>query len=267
MRSINNKSTREYKGNSRLEILSDYVVLDFETTGKDPTWDEIIEVAAVRIRNNQEVDCFTSLVKPNAVIDNFISDLTGITNEMVASASHIKEILPKLIQFIGNDIVVGHNIVSFDANFMYDKCQEHLNYNFSNDLVDTLRLSRLLFPSEAHHRLEDLVKLFGVENKDAHRALADTRATNECYQYMIKYMTDNGINLNNFGNRKYSKKLSAKDITTDKTEFDESSGFYKKIFVFTGTLSRMPRKEALQYVKDFGGECGDDITKKPIILS
>lgn len=97
--------------------LKDYVALDLETTGLAPYWDEIIEVGALRVRGGEVSEHFTSLVKPRNEIDEFIIDLTGITNEMVADAPPIGEVLPQLRAFIGQDVVVGHN-VNFDVNFL-----------------------------------------------------------------------------------------------------------------------------------------------------
>lgn len=97
--------------------VSDYVVVDIEKTGLDPQWNDIIEFGALRISDGKVIDSFTSLVNPGYEIDNFIIELTGITNEMLATASDIKAVLPKFLDFVGNSIVLGHN-VNFDINFI-----------------------------------------------------------------------------------------------------------------------------------------------------
>ena len=81
-----NKTTREFKGKSLLDLPSDYVVIDLETTGLSPEFDEIIEISAIRFTNDNRTDSFSSLVKPNHKIPEFITELTGITNDMVAQA-------------------------------------------------------------------------------------------------------------------------------------------------------------------------------------
>ena len=254
------KPQREEKGCSLFEIPTDYVVLDLETTGLDPTWNEIIEIGAIRVRNLDIVDTFSQLIKPSEPIDDFIAELTGITNEMVADAPSIEEVLPGFLQFVGNDIVVGHN-VNFDINFLYDNCVQILGHGFTNDYVDTMRLSRRLFPEERHHRLSDLEKRFSLHNEAAHRALSDVMLTNQCLEYLRSYVLDNGIDLKALLRRSH-KSLSAKDIIATTDEFDESSPIYQKVFVFTGTLERMPRKDAMQIVVNLGGICGDGVNKK-----
>jgi len=106
---------RTQKGNSLLAIYSSYVAIDLETTGLDPHWDEIIEVAATRVDDGVITDRFQSLINPKCEIDEFITELTGIINEMLFSAPNLETILPKYLEFIGDSIVVGHN-VNFDIN-------------------------------------------------------------------------------------------------------------------------------------------------------
>ena len=256
------KPQREEKGCSLLELPTDYTVLDLETTGLDPTWNEIIEIGAIKIRGLDIVDTFSQLVKPSEPIDDFIAELTGITNEMVADAPTIEEVLPTFLQFVGNDVVVGHN-VNFDINFLYDNCVQILGYGFTNDYVDTMRLSRRLFPEERHHRLCDLEERFNLHNEAAHRALSDVMLTNQCLDYLRRHVIDNGIDLQELLRKSRNhKSFSAKDIVATTDEFDESSSFYQKVFVFTGTLERMPRKDAMQIVVNLGGVCGDGVNKK-----
>lgn len=250
---------REYKGQHLTVLPDSYVVIDLETTGLDPQWNDIIELGAIRVEKGNVVDKFSSLVNPGYIIDSFITDLTGITNEMVASAPSIKDALPKYLDFVNESIVIGHN-VNFDINFLYDNCMNSLKRPFSNDYIDTMRMSRKLFPQERHHRLHDLLTRFGVKQNVEHRALADIEQTNYCYLYMKSYIQDNGIDSVSVLNRHHSH-ISAKDIKATVTEFDESSPFYDKTFVFTGTLERMIRAAAMQLVVDHGGNCGDGVNK------
>lgn len=253
------KTSREQKGNSLLALPDHYTVVDLETTGLDPQWNDIIEFGAERVENDIVIDHFSALVNPGYEIDEFITELTGITNEMLVVASTISEVLPLFIDFIGNSTIIGHN-VNFDVNFIYDNCIATLDKPFHNNFIDTMRLSRRLFPNEKHHRLCDLIERFGIGDLVKHRALADVEQTNSCYQYMKHYMRDNGIDISTFSTGKNG--FSAKDIKTTVSEFNENSPVYNKIIVFTGTLERMTRKEAMQLVVDHGGLCGDSINKK-----
>ena len=113
------KNQRPEKGNSLLTSISDYVALDVETTGTDPRWDEIIQIGAARVRDGSITAQYETLVNPGFEIDDYISELTGITNEMLSTAPTLNDVLPDVQNFIDKDIIVGHN-VNFDINFLYD---------------------------------------------------------------------------------------------------------------------------------------------------
>lgn len=179
----------KYTGRDRsmLKLPIDYTVIDFETTGLSPLDNEIIEIGAVAVRNSTVVDSFSMLVKPRVPISPFISSLTGITNEAVKNAPNIENCLPELLDFIGDDVVIGHN-VTFDLGFLNAACERCTGRSFPNDYVDTLRISRKLYPQERHHRLCDLEKRFGLKNDSAHRALSDVMLTYECYRIMQQHV-------------------------------------------------------------------------------
>lgn len=103
------------------ETLVLVLVIDLETTGLDPSYDEIIELAAVRVENKAIVPEFQSLVKPSFPIDGFITELTGITNEMLSNAPSVDAVLPSFFDYAGQSTVVAHN-ANFDVNFLYDVC-------------------------------------------------------------------------------------------------------------------------------------------------
>jgi len=248
---------REHKGKSLLESVENYVVVDLETTGLDPTYDEIIEFAAIKVDNGKIVSEFQSLVKPSEPIGEFITDLTGITNEMLADAPSIADVLPRFLAFVGKDIVVAHN-ANFDINFIYDAClSEDSGIVFDNDFIDTMRLSRRLFKAEWHHRLKDLVKRFGIESEVGHRGLPDALIAHKCYVYMKQHAATNNIDL-----KSLHKGLKVADIVTNKRYFDETTPVFGKTFVFTGVLERMMRSDAMQLVVDMGGICGSGVTVK-----
>lgn len=248
------------KGKSLLNLPKDYCVVDLETTGLDSEYDEILELAAIRVRNNQVVDTYSQLVKPEEEIDEFIQRLTGITNEMIANAENIEITLPKFLAFVGDDILVGHN-VNFDINFIYDNLMRLKNISFCSDYVDTMRISRHVLPEMKHHRLKDLVKKFGIFHEQEHRALSDCRATFEVINNLQKLISENDIDLS-----RVNQKLRASDITTQKNDFDTAHPLYEKCCVFTGTLEKMTRRQAMQLVVDAGGKCGDNVTSKTDFL-
>lgn len=258
---------RIHKGNSLLVPVSDYVVIDTETTGYDPNYDSIIELGAVKYINKKPVSEFSSLVNPGFDIDSFVIEKTGITNSELRLAPSLPEVLPKFLDFIGNSVVIGHN-VNFDINFIYDATQNHNLAFFSNDFIDTLRFSRLLFKEYQNHRLEDLAERFKIKKYRMHRALSDCFATADCYTYMVNYMEQSSIDLTKRKkkHKSHSQKWKASDIIATVNDFDPEHPLYGKYCVFTGTLQKNTRREAMQIVVNFGGICEDRITKKTNLL-
>ncbi len=265
MEAIMNIRKREEKGNSLIDFPNNYVVIDIETTGFDPNYDEIIEISAIKVEKNDIIDSFTTLINPKDKIDSYIEQLTGISNDMLSGAPILEDILKDFDSFIGNSIIVGHN-VNFDINFLYDNYMQILGKPLKNNFVDTLRLARKLLPGLKHHRLDDLTEYFNRTNRDYHRALNDCELTNQIFND-LKEMLKKHEDIEEF-KRSFQKhyknqdKLKAKDIIADVNEFDVDNLLYQKVCVFTGALERMPRKEAMQIVVNLGGICGDGVTSK-----
>lgn len=243
------------KGSRLLELKQDYCVLDLETTGFDPEYDDIIEICAIRVRNGIIENTFCELVQPQNPIPLFIQQLTGITNNMVENARTISEILPDLFNFVNDDVILGHN-VSFDLNFISGQSLILFGKPFLNNYIDTLPLSRKAFPELKHHRLSNLSKDLSLSTP-AHRSKADCICTKQLYDKIIETAQKNNIDL--FKRYSSSNKLKASDISSIVTEFDEDNPFYGKICVFTGALS-MIRREAMQMVADVGGVNNDRVT-------
>lgn len=275
------KRQRDKKGNSVIDIVKDYCVIDIETTGLDSRFDEIIEISALKIRNNKVVDKYTNLVKPRKgfyanddeidfciedgekikYVDEFITNLTGITNQMLGDALDISEVLPSFNEFIGNDILIGHNI-NFDINFLYDNNMDYLQQPLTNNFIDTLRIARKVLPELRHHRLDDLVEYFNKEMRVEHRALNDCVLTNEIYNELATLVLTKYETIESFKKKSSAHTVRAKEIVAQTTEFDEEHPIYGKVCVFTGTLEKMLRKDAMQIVTNLGGICGDNVTSQ-----
>lgn len=255
----NSSNTRKGKGNSLLKLPTDYVVIDLETTGLSPDYSEIIELAAIKVKDNEIIDKYQQLVKPDEEIDEFITSITGITNEMVKDAPKINDVLNNYLEFIGDNVILGHN-VSFDVNFVYDNALNCYDKIFSNDYIDTMRISRKLFKEERHHRLQDLINRFKLGGSQEHRALSDCDYTKKAFDWMVKYINDNSIDTEELF-KKSKSNFNYKDLHATVTEFDEDNPFYQKTVVFTGKLERYARKDAAQIVLNCGGEFKDSISK------
>ena len=249
------------KGISLLQFPENFVVLDLETTGTEPSYDDIIEISCIRVENRNPVDTFTSLVNPGYAISEFISDYTGITTEMLAPAPKIETVLPDLKNFLGDSIVVGHNLAGFDSCFLYNNFAR-LNHVFSNSLVDTLLLSRLMVPALQHHRLCDMTEYFGIPVETSHRALADCETTLSLYNklYDIAAASGNADEyLHQFKSNKSAKYArSLKELAADEgIEPDPDNFFFGKKILFTGALEKFTRKEAGKIVLNLGAEFTD----------
>lgn len=257
-------ATRPQKGNSLLTFPQDYVVVDIETTGLDPRWDEIIELSALRVRGGEVRDTFSTFVKPENEISDFITQLTGITNDDVADAPSVGVVLPDFLDFIGSDVIVGHN-VHFDVNFIYDAAAEHCGRPVSNDIVDTMRISRHVLPQLKHHRLADVAGALDIIPGGVHRALVDCETTHAVLQTLRAVADISGIDLSAVS-RASSHGVKAADITAESGKEQPDSPLFGKVCVFTGALEKMPRKEAMQIVVNMGGICGDTVTTKTNFL-
>lgn len=258
------QNVREYKGKSLLLFPDNYCVIDIETTGLSSSYDHIIEISALKISSDKIIDTFSTLVQPPGLegyyVSEFITELTGITNDMLSSAPTEEEVIPKFKNFIGDFILVAHN-AHFDINFLYDSFMHHLALPLKNDFVDTMRISRKLHKNSAHHRLSDVAEICGIDYSDSHRAQNDCRIAYECFLKMKSEVLLNNIVLD-ASPKKHSTGLKAKDIFSTNDEIDESNPLYGKVVVFTGTLEKMVRREAMQLVANLGGINADGVTKK-----
>ncbi len=172
------------KGRRRNEYVKDYVVFDIETTGFRPGLDEIIEISAVKVKDNQVVEDYSTLVRPSIRIPASATRVNGITNQMVSDAPEIEEAMAGFIEFIGDEILVGHNIHSFDTNFIYDAAMEAFQEGIYNDYIDTLYMAKSCLPQLSHHKLGDISEYFGISTEGAHRALNDCIMNQKCYEKM-----------------------------------------------------------------------------------
>ena len=109
-----------------------------------------------------------------------ITELTGITDEMLKTGKLPQIVLEEFVEFVKDDVIIGHN-VNFDLGFLQNKCKKYLGYNLSNDYIDTLFLARRLVPNSINHKLGTLAKLFNISYEGAHRGLKDVEITYELY--------------------------------------------------------------------------------------
>lgn len=265
-------SKRPDKGDSIIAFPSVYCMLDVETTGHYPGVDSIIEIGAIKYQNGQEVDRFQSLVQPpvsrnGLFVEDFTTEYTGITNDMLANAPKTPDVLEQFADFLGDTIIIGYNI-SFDVNFLYDAYVEYLGRTLPNDHIDCLRMARRLYPEMEQHRLSDMTERFGIVNQRAHRALCDVEATQSLYlilreEALKRYGSEEEfVKLWHKNSRSGSHGLAKTIIRFEDAKLDPDNLLYGKICVFTGKLEKMERRDAMQIVANLGGINGDSVTKK-----
>ncbi|MFA5676243.1 MAG: PolC-type DNA polymerase III [Christensenellales bacterium] len=152
----------------------EYVVFDIETTGLNPNSCGITEIGAVRLIKGEITDTFSTFVNPGMPISPQITDLTGITDEMVKDAPRVDEALRMFKEFAGDKPLAAHN-ASFDLSFI-EKYGEDSGISFENERLDTLWLIKRMFPDHKSYSLGKLAADFGISFKH-HRALNDAECT------------------------------------------------------------------------------------------
>ena len=176
--------------------LNEFVVVDLETTGLKPEEDQIIEIGAIRYKDGVEVESLETLINPGRPIPDFITRLTGISDDDVKNAPLMADVLPKLEKFLGKLPFVGHQ-VNFDASFIeyqiraghndfkgWDNPAGRFKY-FGSVRLDTLFLARILLPFMPRLRLGYLAAFFGIDLDNAHRASDDARATGDIFLQLL----------------------------------------------------------------------------------
>ena len=161
-----------------------YVVFDLETVCTGPDDKELLEIGAVKLKNEKITDSFEQLINPGYSIPQIIRELTGITDEMVKDMPTSRTVLKDFKKFCGNSVLVGHD-VTYDLKFLNTVAKKH-RMKFGNKTCDTLKMAQELYPDETKHNLGITCERLGVSNDHPHRALDDAKATAECFLKMSK---------------------------------------------------------------------------------
>lgn len=166
-------------------MLKSYIAFDLETTGLSPQEHEIIEIGALKVREGKVVDRFMEFVHPNKPITPMITNITHITNDMVAGARSCPEVIHDFLSFCEDDVLIGHNVM-FDYSFV--KCSAvREGLTFEKMGIDTLKIAKKVHPELESKSLSALCEHYKIENKAAHRAYFDALATAKLYQTLSHY--------------------------------------------------------------------------------
>jgi DNA polymerase III epsilon subunit family exonuclease len=188
-------AVRQITGRRLNQYAKDYVVFDLETTGISAQEDSIIEISAIKVRDHNPVEEFTALINPGTHIPVGATNVNGITDDMVKDAPKLTEVLPNFLSFIEGEILVGHNIQSFDLPFIYRAAEELLEKEVPNDYIDTLHMARECLPMLRRYRLVDISEYFQIETKGAHRALNDCVMNQQCYEQMGRLIKETTVEI------------------------------------------------------------------------
>lgn len=169
-------------------MIKDYVAFDLETTGLNVETDYIIEIGALKVKDGKVCERFIEFVKPQVPISPMITNITGITNEMVAGARSTRDIIHDFVEFCGDFVLIGHNIM-FDYKFI-KKYTSDYGLAFEKSGIDTLKIARKTLCNLESKSLGTLCEHYDIINQAAHRAYHDALATAKIYHYLAHDFED-----------------------------------------------------------------------------
>lgn len=166
-----------------------FAIVDIETTGGSHERDKITEICILIHDGLTVVDKYTTLINPERHIPEYISRMTGITNQMVENAPKFYEVARKIVEMTEGNIFVAHN-VNFDYNFIHNEFKS-LGYNWKREKLCTVRLSRKLLPRRVSYSLGRLCDSLGIEIEARHRAAGDAEATAKLFDILLAKKSEN----------------------------------------------------------------------------
>ncbi len=178
-------------GNTDLTIDDEIVFFDLETTGTSIYKDQVIEIAAVVLKNGKITDSFQTLVNPHIPIPKKITEITGITNQDVHEGIEEDEAFEKFFEFVNNRVLVAHN-ATFDIGFVKRWLNKH-DKPFEFTFIDSLPLARALVPEISRYNMNRLCSFFKIKNERAHRAKEDSEASAKVLVKLFDRARDKGV--------------------------------------------------------------------------
>ena len=169
-------------------MVKDYVVFDLETTGLSPDKDTIIEIGALKVIQGKVADRFSEFINPHQKLTQQISELTGITDDMLAGARNLQVVVGDFVDFCEDYVVVGHNL-GFDYRFT-KMAAEKYHLPFEHEGIDTLKIAKTVHKDLPSRSLGALCEHYGIINSSAHRAYHDALATAKLYQTLAHYFEE-----------------------------------------------------------------------------
>ncbi len=186
---VNDSLSTAVFGNTDKALSDEFIVFDIETTGLNSLKEKITEIGAVRVKNGQIGETFCTFVDPEKHIPEKITELTGINDSMVEGAPSQSEAVQSFLDFCGEDaILVAHN-AGFDTSFIKNVC-EHSNIPYDLTHIDTLAISRGIYPDLKKHKLDSIAKMLKLGSFNHHRASDDAIMLARIFSEMIKKLSE-----------------------------------------------------------------------------
>lgn len=267
------------KGQLNKEV---YTCIDIETTGTNDS-DHIIELGALRVENSQVAATFSQLIHSPIPVSPGATATNGITDDMLIGMPAIADVLPKFLDFIGDSLLVGHNINGFDIKRLNKACRDNSLPEITNSCCDTMQLAAQKL-GKAQLSLQNTAKELSVRGGQAHRALGDCQTTYEIYE-KLRVMEDNldshtgksspseknGLktpspSVTSTDIARFKSRPKAKDIHPTSVLFDPAHPLYDMTCVITGELQQINDRDAMQRIADCGGHNADNVTRKTDLL-
>ena len=173
------------------DIDTTYCVLDLETTGFSFRTEKITEVGIMKFKKGEVIDEFSCFVNPEKPIPQRVIEVTNITDDMVKDAETIEKVMPKIIEFVGDSVLVAHN-ADFDIGFLKYNAKV-LGLSLENTYLDTLRLAKELFPEFKKYKLGLIAEKLGIKVEVAHRALDDVDTTVKVLKVMLDMLKEKNV--------------------------------------------------------------------------
>ena len=235
-------------GDSEMPFDGEYVVFDVETTGLSAASEKLTEIGAVRLSGGKITETFGTFVNPERPIPRQITELTGITDEMVKDAPREKEAVERFLAFCGDAPLVAHN-APFDISFITAAATRH-RFKFSPSYIDTVPMCRALLTELKNHKLNTVAAGLGIKQQNHHRAEDDCRVLAEIFLRLLLMLRDktgcgtaDGINGALTGGdfrklRRYHQILLAQNMTGLKNLYRLISKAHLEYFYKTPTIPR-----------------------------
>lgn len=239
----------------------DYIVVDLEMTGLHPKRDKILEIGAVKVLDGKVCDTFSHLVNPKVPVSEVITELTGISDEMTKNARPVDEVMEEFLDFAGDFLWVGHNII-YDYSFVKQWAVDH-SIPLEKQAVDTLKIARKCMNLPEKKSLDSLCEFCGISREKCHRALDDALATQKLFEILKEQFGEQEKELFLPKKLEYHGKKQAKATRQQKNYLKELTEYHKiTIDVPIEELTRSEASRLADKIIHQHGKIPDDLRRR-----